>query len=244
MRTRVTSTQAAAAAAVVVAVWCATPRSGAGAELDPPIRLQVEALLQEGGLLRDELEKLSAPAQTLAAEGAQLDAEEQSLRGASSALNEDIQAFNAALGDLEKAARDQQLRCPRESQDAAVVEACNTEAAAIRKQAQQRDAQRPALQQRQQDLNARIERHNAARQDWAGRKSQLDARLELNRHDLGTWLERAQRFFATADFAAAYLAANKPAACRPEGLRDLADAPAAATLQRALGCLQALQPGS
>lgn len=242
MRTRLTSTQAAAAA-VLIAIWCAAPRTGTGADLDPGIRLQVDALLQEGGLLRDELEKLSASAQALAAVGAQLDAEEQSLRGASSALNEDIQAFNAALSDLEKAAREQQSRCPRESQDAAVVEACNTEAAAIRKQAQQRDAQRPVLQQRQQDLNARIERHNAARQDWAGQKSKLDARLELNRHDLGAWLERAQRFFATDEFAAADLAANKPAACRPEGL-DLAEAPTAVTLQRALGCLQALQPGS
>ena len=241
MRTRLSSTYAATAAAVMIAVWCAAPR--AGTQLNPAIRLQVDALLQEGGLLHDELEKLSAPAQALAAVGAQLDAEEQSLRGASSALNEDIQAFNAALSDLEKAARDQQSRCPRESQDAAVVEACNTQAVAIRKQAQQRDAQRPVLQQRQQDLNARIERHNAARQDWAGQKSKLDARLELNRHDLGAWLERAQRFFATDEFAAADLAANKPAACRPDDL-DLAEAPTAVRLQRALGCLQALQPGS
>ncbi len=223
---------------------CTPPSARAGAADDPATRLQIDALLQEGELLRDELDRLSAPAEALAAEAAQLDADEQSLRAASSALNQDIQAFNTALSDLEKTARDQQSRCPHESQDAALVEACNAEAAAIRKQAQQRDAQRPVLQQRQQVLNAGIERHNAARQDWAGSKSKLDARLELNRHDLTAWLERAQRFFASDSFGPAYLAAAKPAACAPEGLRDLAAAPTAAALQRVLGCLQALRASS
>jgi len=231
-------------AAAVIAVLCAQTTSGAAADLDPAIRLQVDALLQEGGLVRDELERLAVPAQALAAEGAQFDADEQSLREASSALNADIHDFNAALGDLEKAAREQQSRCPRESGDAKLVEACNAEAAAIRQQAQQRDAQRPALLQRQQELNARIERHNAARQDWTGQKSKLDARLELNRTDLSAWLERAQRFFTSDDFGAAYLAAGKPAACKPEALRDLVAAPDASTLERVLRCLQALQPGS
>jgi len=240
----VRSTAGAAAAAAVIAVLCAPLSSVAGAQSDPAVRLQIDALLQEGGLLRDELGRLSGPAQELAVDGAQLDAEEQSLRAASSALNQDIQTFNAALSDLEKTARDQQARCPHESQDAALVAACNAEAAAIRKQAQERDAQRPALKQRQQELNTGVERHNAARHDWAGRKSKLDSRLELNRHDLAGWLERAQRFFVSDSFGPAYLAARKPAACAPEGLRDLAAAPAAAALQRVLGCLQSLQPES
>jgi hypothetical protein len=121
-----------------------------------------------------------------------------------------------------------------------LVEACNAQAAGIRAQAQQRDAQRPALQQRQQDLNSGIEQHNAARQDWARRKSKQDALVELDRRDLAAWLERVQRFLATDDFRAAYSAAARPAACSLEGLDDLAAAPVGATLERALACLQAL----
>ena len=146
--------------------------AAASAGQDPAVRLELDALQQEGGLLRDELERLRAPAEQLAAEGAQLDAEEQSLRAASSALNQDIQAFNTALNELEKAARTQQARCPRESEDAALVAACNAEAAEIRAQAQQRDAQRPALAQRQRDLNASVEQHNAARQELGGPQEQ------------------------------------------------------------------------
>lgn len=227
-------------AVVMTALLCALLSAGAGAGQDPAIRLEVDALLQEGELLRDELERLRTPSEKLAAEGAALDTQEQSLREASTALNLDIQAFNTALNDLEKVARAQQARCPRESQDAALVEACNAEAAGIRAQAQQRDAQRPTLQQRQQDLNSGIEQHNAARRDWAGRKSKHDALVELNRRDLTAWLERAQRFFATDGFRAAYIAAARPAACGPEGLHDLAAVPVGATLERALGCLRAL----
>ncbi len=226
--------------AAVAILLCALACADASAGQDPAVRLELDALQQEGGLLRDELERLRTPAEQLAAEGAQLDAEEQALRAASSALNQDIQTFNTALNDLEKAARAQQARCPRESEDAALVQACNAEAAEIRAQAQQRDAQRPALAQRQQDLNASVEHHNAARQSWAGRKSKHDALAELDRRDLTAWLERAERFFATDGFRAAYIAAARPAACRPEELRDLAATPVAATLERALGCLQAL----
>jgi chromosome segregation ATPase len=224
----------------ITALLCALLCAGAGAAQDPAIRLELDALLQEGGLLRDELGRLRTPSEKLDSEGTQLDEEGQSLRVGSQALNQEIRAFNAALNDLEKAARAQQAHCPRESEDAALVEACNAEAAEIRAQAQQRDAQRPALGQRQQDLNADIERHNAARQDWAGRKSKHDALVELNRRDLTAWLERMQRFFATDGFRAASIAAGRPAACRPEGLQELAAAPVSATLERVLACLNAL----
>lgn len=227
-------------AAAVTALLCALLCADASAGKDPEVRLELDALLQEGGLLRDELERLRAPAEQLAAEGTELDAQEQSLHAASGALNQDIQAFNTALDNLEKTARDLQARCPRESEDPALVEACNAEAAQIRAQAQQRDAQRPALAQRQQDLNASVEQHNAARQEWAARKSKHDALVELDRGDLAAWLERTQRFFATEGFRTAYAAAARPARCEAEGLRDLAAAPVAATLERALACLQAL----
>ncbi len=228
------------AAATTIALLCALLNGVAGAAQELAIRLEIDALLQEGGLLHDELERLRPTSERLAVEGAELDAQDQSLRAASAALNRDIQEFNTALADLEKAAHVQQAHCPRESEDAALVQACNAEAAGIRAQAQQRDAQRPGLGQRQQDLNSGIEQHNAARQDWAGRKSRHDALVELNRRDLTAWLERAQRFFAPDGFRAVYLAAARPPACRPEGLQDLATAPDGTTLERVLGCLRAL----
>lgn len=213
---------------------------GATAAQDPASRLELDALLQEGELVRDELDRLQPRADKLAEEGAQLDAQDQSLRAASQALNEDIQAFNVALNDLEKTAQAHQARCPRESQDSALVEACNAEAARIREQAQARDAQRPMLRQRQEDLNRDIAQHNTVRRDWAVRKNQHEGLMEMNRRDLAAWLDRAQRFFATDAFKVRYRAAGNPAACRPEGLQNLATAPARATLERALGCLQAL----
>jgi len=229
-----------AAAAAMAALLCALSCAGGRAGQDPAVRLELDALLQEGGLLRDELERLRAPSEKLAAEGTQLDAQELALRDASQALNRDIEAFNAALGELEKTARAHQARCPRESEDAALVESCNAEAGEIRAQAQQRDTQGPALKQRQQTLNAGIEEQNAARQDWAARKTKQDALVALNRRDLSAWLQRVQRFFGTDDFRTAYVAAARPSACAPEGLEELAATPGGTALERALDCLQAL----
>jgi hypothetical protein len=228
------------ARAAVTVLVCGLLFAGAGAAQDSAIRLEIDALVQEGGLVRDELERLSAPGKALTQEDAQLTAEEKSLRAASRALNQDIQAFNAALKDLEQEARAHQARCPRESEDATLVETCNARAAEIRAQAEQRDAQRPALDKRQLDLNAGIERHNAARQDWAQRKAKHDQLAQLNRRDLVVWLERAERFFAGDGFRAAYQTAAGPAACSAAGLRDLAAAPSAETAERALACLHAL----
>jgi hypothetical protein len=210
----------------------------------PGSSLALEALLQEGGLLRDELERLRLPEGRLAEEGVHLDAEEQSLRAASEALGAAIQNFNAAGLELEKSAQAHQGRCPKESEDAALVEACNAEAARIRAQLQQRAAQGPALKQRQLDLNADIAQHNSARQDWAGRKTNHDALAAQNRRDLTAWLQRAEDFFGTDGYRAAYQAAAGPAACKPAGLQDLAAAPTAGTLDRVLGCLRALKEGA
>lgn len=226
-----------AAAAVLGALMCA----GVPSAQDPAYRLELEALLQEGALLRDELDRLRPLQDKLAEEGSQLDAEDRSLRAESQALNQEIQAFNAALSALEKAAQAHQARCPRESADSALVEACNTEAAGIRAQAQERDIEGPALKQRQQELNSSIEQHNAVRQEWVKRKGKHDAQVELNRHDLTAWLERVQGFVGTDAFRAAYRAAGSPPACRPEGLQDLAATPARGTLERVLGCMHALE---
>ncbi len=231
---------AARAGAVATVLVCGLLFAGAGAAQDSATRLEIDALVQEGGLVREEFERLSAPGKALAQEGAQLDAEEESLRTASRALNQDIQAFNAALKDLEQEAQAHQARCPRESEDAALVETCNAKAAEIRAQAEQRDAQRPALDERQHDLNADIEQHNAARREWAQRKAGHDQLAQLNRRDLVAWLERAEKFFAEDAFRAACQAAARPAACSAAGLKDLAAAPSAETVERALACLQAL----
>jgi hypothetical protein len=120
------------------------------------------------------------------------------------------------------------------------VETCNARAAEIRTQAELRDAQRPALDKRQHDLSAGIAQHNAARQKWAQRNAKHDQLAQLNRRDLVAWLERAERFFAGDSFRAAYQAAARPAACNAAGLKDLAAAPSAETVERALGCLHAV----
>jgi hypothetical protein len=230
------------AGGVAAAVLCLCCPAAASAQ-DPAWRLELDALLQEGELVRDELDRLQPQADDLAKEGAQLDAEDQALRTASQALNDDIRAFNTAVDDLQKAAQAQQARCPRESEDSALVEACNVEAARIREQANARDTQRPLLKQRQEDLNRRIAQHNSARRDWAARKTRHDGLMDLNRRDLVGWLERAQRYFDSGVFQTRYRAAGDPAACRPEGLHNLAATPGRGTLERVHGCLLAIREG-
>jgi chromosome segregation ATPase len=204
-------------------------------------RLELDALVQEGELLQEELDRLTPTGEKLAAEGGRLDAEDQALRAESQSLDRDIQAYNRAEQELEKSAADHRARCPRESEDRALVQMCNARAGEIQAAVRSLEAKPALLQKRQADLNRRIEQYNPARRDWARRKDEHDGQLRLNRRDLAAWLVRVQRYFGGAAFRAARAKAGNPGACAPEALRDQPAAASAEALSQTLGCLRALK---
>jgi chromosome segregation ATPase len=205
------------------------------------VGLRIDALLQEAELLREELSRLDAAGAPLVQEGQRLDAAESALRTDSDTLNQDIESYNVGMKDLEQAAAGHAARCPRQSEDAALVESCNAEAGKIQAEAQRMEATRPQLEQRRKELNQRVALQNAARRDWAARQHVHDNKVGMNRRDLNDWLRRAQAFIGSADFRAAVSRAGNPPSCAQAPLRDLEAKDAAGAIDLVRTCLRALQ---
>jgi chromosome segregation ATPase len=203
-------------------------------------RLKLTALLEEGDLLLDEANALQPVSERLAREGEQLDQAEPKLREESASLDAAIAKFNSQNKDLERALQEHKQRCPRASEDKALVESCNAMAAGLQTVAQQLEQERPRLQARQQELKARIEQHNAARRDWALRKRDHDARLQANRTDCEPWLNSAKSFVATDSFRAMVKKAGDPAQCKAATPTDLAGLASPDAVRRVQACLKLL----
>jgi hypothetical protein len=203
-------------------------------------RLRLSALIQEGDLLLDEAGALQPISERLAKEGEQLDQVEPKLREESAALDASIAKFNAQNKDLERAVQEHKQRCPRESEDKALVESCNAMAAGLTAVAQQLEQERPRLQVRQQELKARIETHNAARRDWALRKRDHDARVQANRTDSDPWLTSVKAFLAADGTKAMMKKIGDPPACKATAPADLAGVQQGEAVRRVHACLKAL----
>jgi hypothetical protein len=203
-------------------------------------RLKLRALIEEGDLILEEARGLQPAADKLAADGAQLDAADASMRADSASLNQTIAKFNAANIELERRVKAHQSECPRESEDKALVESCNARALELQPIVRAHEEQRPVLQQRQKALQQRIEAHNAARRDWAARKRELDPKVQANRQDADYWLGEARAFLAGDGFRGLAKKAGAPAACDARKLGDLASPPAIAAVARAHACFKAV----
>jgi chromosome segregation ATPase len=221
--------------AVCLAAYCV-----AAAADEQTDRLKLAALTQEGDLLLDEASALQPVTERLAREGEQLDAIEPKLREESVTLDAAIAKFNGQNTDLERAIQEHRSRCPRESEDKALIESCNAMATGLQSVAQQLEQERPRLQARQQDLKARIDQHNAARKDWAARKRDQDTRAQANRTDAEPWLVSARAFLATESVKAAVRKAGDPQACKALAPADLEGLATIEAARRVQGCLKAL----
>jgi hypothetical protein len=228
--------------ALALAVALAQPALGRADE--EAERLKLRALTEEGDLILEEARALQPAADKHAADGAQLDAEEASVRAESASLNEAIAKFNAAQIELERQVEAHRAACPRESEDKALVESCNARALELQATVRAHEAQRPLLQQRQQALQQRIEAHNAARRDWAQRKRELDPKVQANRKDADYWLGEARAFLAGDGFRSLARKAGAQAACDGRALGDLTAPPAAAAVARVHACFQAMAGAS
>jgi hypothetical protein len=203
-------------------------------------RLRLTALIQEGDLLLDEAGALQPVTERLAKEGEQLDQVEPKLREESAAVDAAIAKFNAQNKDLERAVQEHKQRCPRESEDKALVESCNAMAAGLTSVAAQLEQERPRLQLHQQELKSRIETHNAARRDWALRKRDHDLRVQANRTDSEPWLNSVKGFLAADGARSIMKKAGDPAACKATAPADLAALQQGEAVRRVQGCLKAL----
>ena len=207
-------------------------------------RIKLNALIEEGDLLTEEANVLQPVSERLAREGEQLDQAEPKLREESAALDAAIAKFNAQNKDLERAAQEHKQRCPRESEDKALVESCNAMAAGLQGVAQQLEQDRPRLQARQQEIKARIEQHNAARRDWALRKRDHEARLKANRTDCEPWLASARAFVAGEAFRAMVKKAGDPPACKAATAAEATAQAGSDAVRRVQSCLKLLAGGA
>jgi hypothetical protein len=226
------------------ALVLALTQPGLGRADEEADRLKLRALIEEGDLILEEALALQPAADTLAADGAQLDAAEASIRADSASQNEAILKFNADNIELERQVKAHQAACPRESEDKALVESCNARALELQPIVRAHEEQRRVLQQRQKAMQQRIDAHNAARRDWAERKRELDPKVQANRKDADYWLGEARTFLAGDGFRGLATKAGAPAACDVRKLGDLAAPPAIAAAGRVHACFKAVAGGS
>jgi len=225
------------ASAAAVLVHAALPSAHAD-------RLRLEALVQEGDLLLEEIATLSPSGEQLAEEGRRLVASEQTLREEVQALNQNIIQFNAAMAEQNQAVQKVQTQCPSRTENQALADACDKRLAQLREQANLLEDDRLQLRARQEELNARVDKQNAWARDYGKRKGTQDSHDRLNRRDSDEWLGRAKQFLASEDFAALLAHAGSPQACGADQISDVATLSARPGLERIQACLKALKAGN
>jgi chromosome segregation ATPase len=204
-------------------------------------QLKLEALVQEGDLILEEAATLAPAAEQLAQEGQQLAASEHSLREEVRSLNQTIVQFNATMAEQSQSVHALQTQCADQTTDKALADDCNTRLAQLREQGNTLEEQRGPVRARQEELNARVDKHNAWGRDYAKRKHAQDSTDALNQRDAEEWLERAKQFLASKDFALLLAQAGNPAACRDEQMSEIATLSVRTAFDRAQDCLKAVK---
>jgi hypothetical protein len=204
-------------------------------------RLEFDALVQEGDLILEEVTVLKPVSEKLAREGKQIAQMDQALRDEAKGIEAGIKQFNTSMEALNAGAKEQSEQCPREIADPALLESCNTRAKELIELQQKLADQRDPLRVHREDLNGRIEKHNAASKDYAKRNQEFAQRDLLNQRDAEDWLGRAREFLFSERVAAFLTAAGNPAACSSDRLAELARLAAVPGLKRAQECLKAMK---
>jgi hypothetical protein len=187
------------------------------ASADDGARLRRAARVEEAGLVLEELAGLQPTIERLRAEGERLAESEAALRSESLALEREIAAYNEAAGALIEVAQQHRARCPRQSEDAALIEECNTGGVELMDRYASLERQRTDLAARQQALNQRIDRYNADRLAWQSDKRENGPRIDRNESDANRWVGSARGFMLSDEFTALARQTDAPAPCA--GLR-------------------------
>ena len=204
-------------------------------------RLEFDALVQEGDLLLEEVAVLKPASEKLAKEGKQVAQADQKLRDEVKALEASIKQFNTSMEELNAGVKEHSEQCPSQIGDPALLESCNARATEMTGRQQALVDQRAPLTTRQQELNAQIDKHNAASKDFAKRSQEFSQRDMLNQRDAEDWLGRARGFLSSEGAVALMTAAGDPVACSSERLAELAKLAAVPGLKRAQECMKAIK---
>ena len=207
-------------------------------------RLALDALVQEGDLILEEAAALAPASKLLTEEGLEVAAADKSLREQVQSLNRDITQFNAAMAEHNESVQTLRAQCAGDTVDNASVEACNVRLTQLRDQAGMLDDERLQIRARQEDLNARVQKHNERARDYASRKQAQDRSDKLNQSDAEDWLARARRFLASQDFAVWLSQAGNPAPCGAEQMKEIAGSAVQTAVEWVEACLKAVKAGS
>lgn len=203
-------------------------------------RLRLAALTEEGDLLLEEARALEPETRRLERLGGELAAGGKQLEAEVAVLERSLREYNSEAGALAARAAAQREQCTAAGLTAAQIRACNDEAADIAAAGLGLEQRRPELERRQQELNQRIDRHNARRLEWERASREQAGRTALNEADVRQWLQRARAFWASEEFAAFARAAGTPAACSSTRLAVSASAYPVEALERMQACLKAV----
>lgn len=206
-------------------------------------QLKLDALVQEGDLILEEVATLAPAAEQLAQEGQQLTASEQRLREEVRSLNQGIMQFNAAMAEQSRSVQALRAQCAGQTADKSLADACDTRIAQSREQTNMLEEERGKVRARQEELNARVDKQNAWGRDYAKRKHAQDSNDTLNQRDAEEWLGRAKQFLASKDFAVLLAQAGNPLACRDEQMSEIAALGVRPAFDRAQACLRAVKAG-
>jgi len=204
--------------------------------------LWVSALIQEADLILQEAAALQPVHDKMAKEGEQMAAQEKALRAEVEGMQDSIKQFNAAMAEINAAAKKHQDECPQKIEDPSLIASCNTKAVELMAQARKLQEQGPQIEARRKELNARVEQYNTANQEFAKRRQQSDARDMLNQHDAEEWLGRAREFLASDTFHALPVSSGSVSACAPERIAELTTLPRTQAVAQAQACLRAVKP--
>jgi len=203
-------------------------------------QLRVRALEQEGELILQEQKELQPMIAALEQGKEQLNVEEKSLQTETDAVRVGIEKHNLVVDEINEAVRKQQAEC-QSSEDAAVVDACNARAAALRGRSEAAAKDAAELSRRQKTLNERIARYNVAGTEWNKQSQESSVRLQPHQRDVDFWLSKVTEFLRSSSFAALAKKANSPEACEAEPLAQSAALAPSAAVERALECLRTLK---
>lgn len=224
--------------------WAAAGALIAHTALAQADQLELDALVQEGALIQEEAAGLGPATELLAQEELEIVSSDKALREEVRTLNQEITQFNVAKAEYTRSAEEVKVQCKGQPEDQALVDSCNARITRLRDQANELEEQRPQLRARQEEITARVEKHNAWTRDYVKRKQEQDTRGKLNQQDAEDWLARARQLLASGEFAAWLTKAGSPAACDAEQMKEIAALSLYPALDRAEACLKAVKARS
>jgi len=207
-----------------------------------PDQQMMDALLEEGTILQEQVSKLQPASVQLDAERKRLEAEEIQLKDDAAKVNKSFEEFNAVADQLNAAMKQQREECESgTSKFQSEVDACNTKAVVLRAEGDRLSVQGKELDKQQEDVNQRIVQHNTAGREWNRRTQEHQQRWAPSMQEVQRWIGRVNEFVSSETFSHFALTAGSPQDCADDRLGALNPMDTLPTLKRALQCLKALK---